>query len=130
MRDESILKTLTVLYVEDDVNIRKMTSRFLKRRFAYVYEAENGKEGLRIYTLNKADIHLLITDIQMPIMSGMVMIEEIMKIDDALPIIITTAYNDEYHTSIKVCRNIIKPIDDEQLLESIISCVTNRHGFQ
>ncbi|KWT75610.1 response regulator [Candidatus Magnetominusculus xianensis] len=124
MMDVSVLKTLTVLYVEDDDYIRTMVARFLKRRVAKVYEAVNGREGLDIYISNKADI--VITDIQMPVMSGMKMIEEIHKIDGNQPIIITTGYNDEHHTSGKVCRNIIKPIDNDELVESIISCLRRK----
>ncbi|MEO5359153.1 MAG: response regulator [Nitrospirota bacterium] len=124
MMDVSVLKTLTVLYVEDDDYIRTMVARFLKRRVAKVYEAVNGKEGLEVYISNKADI--VITDIQMPVMSGMKMIEAIHIIDGSQPIIITTAYNDEHHTSGKVCRNIIKPIDNDELVESIIFCLKRK----
>lgn len=121
--DESILKTVTVLYVEDDAYIRTLTARFLKRRVANLYEACNGKEGLDMYTLNKTDINIVITDIEMPFMSGMEMIEEILTMDESQPIIITTGYKDEFHTSGKVCKNIIKPIDCKKLLESILHCI-------
>ncbi|MBF0488343.1 MAG: response regulator [Nitrospirae bacterium] len=82
-----------------------------------------GKEGLDVYISNKEDIDLVITDIQMPAMNGMAMIEEILKIDGAQPIIITTAYDDELHTSDKVCRNIIKPIENDALIEGIMFCM-------
>jgi Response regulator containing CheY-like receiver, AAA-type ATPase, and DNA-binding domains len=123
MMDISVLKTITVLYVEDDTYIRTLVAKFLRRRVAKLYEAVNGKEGLDIYISNKDDIDLVITDIQMPVMSGMVMIEEIQKLDETLPIIITTGYNDEYHTSDKVYRNIIKPIDCDKLLECVMFCM-------
>jgi YesN/AraC family two-component response regulator len=123
MTGESVLKAVTILYAEDDEYIRKMVTRFLKRRAAAVYEAGNGREGLEIYNSYKADINIVITDIQMPIMDGMTMIGEILKIDGTQPIIITTGYNDEYHTSDRVCKNIIKPIDNNQLLESILFCI-------
>jgi CheY-like chemotaxis protein len=122
MINNSVLKTLTLLYVEDEGHIREMVSRFLRRRVAKVYEAVNGKEGLDIYTQNKDEIDLVITDIQMPIMNGMIMIDNILKINAVQPIIITTAYNDEQHTSDSVCKNLIKPINVEQLLEYIMYC--------
>lgn len=123
MMDESVLKAVTVLYVEDDEYIRTMIARFLRRRVAKLYEAVNGKEGLDIYISDKNDISLVITDIQMPVMNGIAMIEEILKLDGTQPIIITTAYDDELHTSDKVCRNIIKPIDNDELIESILFCL-------
>ncbi|MBF0537529.1 MAG: response regulator [Nitrospirae bacterium] len=123
MIDESILKTLTVLYVEDDEFIRKMLARFLKRRVAAVYDASNGKEGLETYIKHQDEIDVVITDIEMPVMDGKEMIERIFEVNKSQPIIITTAYRDEEHTSDKVCRNVIKPIDEEQLLESIMYCI-------
>lgn len=122
--DESILKAITVLYAEDDDYIRMMVARFLKRRVAKVFEAVNGKEGLNFYLSNKDDINLVITDIQMPVMNGLAMIEEILKLNETQPIIITTAYGDEYVTNEKVCRNIIKPIDNDELIEAIMSCLS------
>ncbi|MBF0317515.1 MAG: response regulator [Nitrospirae bacterium] len=123
MINEAILKTLTVLYVEDDEFIRKMLARFLRRRVAAVYEAGNGKEGLEAYIKNKDEIDIVITDIEMPVMNGIEMIDRIFEIEESQPIIITTAYRDEEHTSDKVCRNVIKPIDEEKLLESMIHCI-------
>ncbi|MCG6550766.1 MAG: response regulator [Candidatus Magnetominusculus sp. LBB02] len=123
MINEADLKTVTVLYVEDDDYIRQLVARFLKRRVAKVYEAANGREGLDIYLANSDEINLVITDIQMPVMGGMAMIDAIHKLKESQTIIITTAYNDEFHTSNKVCRNIIKPIDTEELLEGIMFCM-------
>ncbi|MEO5355710.1 MAG: response regulator [Nitrospirae bacterium YQR-1] len=123
MKDEPVLKSLTVLYAEDEGYIRELVTRFLKRRVAAVHEAGNGREGLDIFRLNKAVIDVVITDIQMPVMDGMTMIEEILKIEETQPIIITTAFNDEYHTSDKVCKNVIKPINLDRLLESIMFCI-------
>ncbi|MCI4624766.1 MAG: response regulator [Candidatus Magnetoovum sp. WYHC-5] len=126
MKELELLKKLTALYVEDDHTLRVVLGRFLKRRFALVYEGRNGLEGLNIYSEYHSVIDIVITDIEMPIMSGLAMIEEILKIDERQPIIITTGYNDEEHVSDKVCKNVLKPIDEEALLESILFCVGKR----
>ncbi|MBF0608957.1 MAG: response regulator [Candidatus Magnetobacterium sp. LHC-1] len=126
MTNESILKTLTVLYVEDDEFIRKMLGRFLRRRVAVVYDAGNGKEGLNAYIEHQDKIDIVITDIEMPVMNGIEMIERIFAINNSQPIIITTAYKDEEHMSEKVCLNVIKPIDEEMLLKCIIHCVETK----
>ncbi|MBF0568758.1 MAG: response regulator [Nitrospirae bacterium] len=128
MMDESVLKAIRVLYAEDDMYIRALVARFLRRRVAKVFEAANGKEGLDIYISNKDEIDLVITDIQMPVMSGMAMIMAIQKLNDTQPIIITTGYNDELHTSDKVCRNIIKPIDNDKLIEAMLCCLGVNKG--
>ncbi|MBF0337611.1 MAG: response regulator [Nitrospirae bacterium] len=126
MTNEAILKALTVLYVEDDEFIRKMLGRFLRRRVAVVYDACNGKEGLDAYIKYQEEIDIVITDIEMPVMNGIEMIERIFAIDHSQPIIITTAYKDEEHMSEKVCLNVIKPIDEEMLLKCIIHCVETK----
>lgn len=123
MMDESVLKTITMLYAEDDDYIRTVVAKFLKRRIAKLYEIANGKEGLDLYISHKEEIDLVLTDIQLPGMTGMRMIDEILKIDKTQKIIITTAYEDEYHMSDKVCSNIIKPIDFDKLIVIIMSCL-------
>ncbi len=118
--NESVLRELTVLYVEDDDVLRANLGKFLKRRFGHVSVASNGKEGFDIYRDSKPDV--VITDINMPVMDGNEMIRQILEIDDAQPIIITTAFNDDEHTSSR-CINLIKPIDMTKLLEAILYCM-------
>ncbi|MBF0336685.1 MAG: response regulator [Nitrospirae bacterium] len=118
--NESVLKELTVLYVEDDNVLRANLGKYLKRRFGQVFLASNGKEGVDIYKDTRPDV--VITDINMPVMDGNEMIRQILEIDDAQPIIITTAFNDDEHTSSR-CINLIKPIDMNKLLEAILYCM-------
>ncbi|MBF0343907.1 MAG: response regulator [Nitrospirae bacterium] len=121
MRDETILKSLSVLYVEDDDILRVGLGKYLRRRFGATYFAQHGKEGLDLYIEHDPDI--VITDIEMPIMSGNAMIEKILEIDKDQPIIITTAFNDDEHTSRGVCANLIKPIDVDKLTDAIYHCI-------
>ncbi|KJU86566.1 response regulator receiver protein [Candidatus Magnetobacterium bavaricum] len=118
--NESVLKGLSVLYVEDDDLLRANLGKYLKRRFGEVFLASNGREGLDIYNRRKPDF--VITDINMPVMNGNEMIKSILEVDDAQPIIITTAFNDDEHTSLR-CVNLIKPIDTNKLLEAIFYCI-------
>ena len=55
------LKSTSVLYVEDDPDIREQLSQFLKRRVAKLYTATNGQEGLDIWRLHKPEV--VVTDI-------------------------------------------------------------------
>ncbi|KJU86457.1 response regulator receiver protein [Candidatus Magnetobacterium bavaricum] len=126
MINEALLKTLTVLYVEDNDLVKRMLTKFLRRRVGNIYDKSNGKEGLDVYVKHQDEIDVVITGIEMPIMSGKEMIERIFEIDQFQPIIITTACRDEEHTSDKVCKNVIKPINEDDLLESIIYCVEKR----
>ncbi len=112
---------INVLYVEDNENVREETLNLLEQLFYSVETASNGKEGLEKFKNHKFD--MVITDINMPIMNGLEMIKEIKKADKRIPIIVITAFNDfEYlmeSIKIGVYGYILKPIDIDQLLESV-----------
>ncbi len=118
-----IIKSVDIklLYVEDNEYVSKETVSLLEQFFKSIEIASNGKEGLEKFRQNKFD--LVITDINMPVMNGLEMIKEIKKIDKRLPIIVITAFNDfEYlleSIKIGVYGYILKPIDIDQLLESL-----------
>ncbi len=118
------LQRIKILYVEDDFIVRFSIAKFLSRRCKEVIEAKNGLQGLELYKQHKPDI--VVTDIEMPVMDGLEMIDKILQMNTAQPIIITTGYDDEQHQSERVCVNIIKPIDDNELLEAIVKCINDR----
>ncbi|MBF0342969.1 MAG: response regulator [Nitrospirae bacterium] len=121
MDPNQLFKTKSLLYVEDDDIVRVNIAHFLRRRFKEVAEAENGQAGLALYSSKAYDI--VITDIEMPIMNGLKMIDKIQEIDLNQVIIITTGYNDDEHKSNKACVNIIKPIIKDILLSAIYKCL-------
>ncbi len=86
------LKKLNLLYVEDDDNTREELEYFLKNKVSELYVARNGLEGFELFEKHQPD--LIITDIQMPIMTGTKMIKLIKQINPTIPIIIITAFND------------------------------------
>ena len=62
--------TETVLLVEDEESVRQLVRETLESRGYKVIEAENGEEALKISTTYTDPIHLLITDVVMPGISG------------------------------------------------------------
>src|SRR5207244_1987664 len=62
--------TETVLLVEDEESVRQLVKETLESRGYKVIEAENGEEALKISTTYTEPIHLLITDVVMPGISG------------------------------------------------------------
>ncbi len=117
-----LIKTLKVLYVEDEIVLRDTTCNSLNSIIKEVVVADNGKEGLDKFKEDKFD--LIITDLSMPVMTGTEMIEEIRKIDKNIPIIITTAYgsqNEEVSklNSIGMSDYVMKPVDVMKLVETI-----------
>jgi len=121
MTKEEKFKEITLVYVEDDDFIREGIAKYLRRRCKKLVEAADGKEGLEAYKANLPE--MIITDIEMPVMNGIEMIEKILDLNGDQPIIITTGYDDDEHKSDRVCKNILKPINLAGLLEAIDDCL-------
>ncbi|MFZ3104419.1 MAG: sigma-54 dependent transcriptional regulator [Smithella sp.] len=80
----------SILIVEDDALFRSFLSTILKEEGHQVEEAPNGKEGLRKFLAG--DFDLTITDLKMPLMSGMDLLREAKKAKPESRWIIITAF--------------------------------------
>lgn len=79
-----------VLIVDDDVSILEvLEARLLAAEFT-VTKANSGKAALQILSRNTVDI--LVSDIKMPEMSGMELLEKVSEIHPYLPVIFLTAH--------------------------------------
>lgn len=110
-----------ILYVEDDNLIRDKFSALMDKFFD-IESAENGKIGLQKF-LADDDIELIITDISMPIMDGLEMIENIRNTNDKIAIYITSAFNDpstmDRAFELNTNRFIEKPVKINEIMEFI-----------
>ncbi len=118
------LKDLKVLYVEDEDIARLSIATFLKRQVGEIMTAENGSIGLQRYIEQRPTV--VITDLEMPVMNGLEMIRRIRELDNDIPIIITTAYDDEAHACPAANRVILKPIRFMDLVQAVEECVAAR----
>lgn len=111
------MKEITILCVEDEFDARDKLSGFLSKNFGRIYSAADGIDGLEVFKAESPDI--IITDIQMPLMNGLEMAEEIRKINPTVPIIITTGFDDEKYLvgsiDIGAIKYIKKPVDIKKL---------------
>jgi len=128
-------KDLKVLYVEDDISLREEVSIFLSDIFDEVDLAENGQEGLEKLALNT--YHIVITDIRMPVMDGIEMIEKIKELYPEQPVLVTSAHNEiEYLVkliNLGVDNFITKPLRSEQIfkvLHKIVEHVYHKKELQ
>ncbi|MBN2781971.1 MAG: response regulator, partial [Campylobacterales bacterium] len=86
-----ISKNLSLPYVEDEEETRTQYGSVFKLLFKEVDVAQNGEDALSKY--NQKQYDLIITDLTMPKMNGIQMIESIIKINPKQHIIIMTAHN-------------------------------------
>lgn len=123
-RDEAFLKTLTVLHVEDEELAREGLGIFLRRRVGRLVSAADGEQGLRAWREEAPDI--LVTDIQMPVMDGLAMVQAIRAAGGQVPVVITTAFEstDYMLRSIDLGteRFVLKPIQADRLEAALLAC--------
>ncbi len=126
MIDSEFLKNQTVLFVEDEELAREKLAKLLSKLFKTVILAINGEEGLKKFKESydsDEKIDLIISDINMPIMNGLEMIERIREIDLNVPLIFTTARSETENIikaiDLNVSSYIIKPIDTTLLIKKI-----------
>jgi len=119
------LKSQTVLFVEDEELAREILANMLSKVFKKVLTAANGLEGLEKFEESKSsnEIDLIISDINMPIMNGLDMLEKIREIDSTIPVIFVTARNETNNIlraiDLNVTNYIIKPVQMDIMLSKI-----------
>ncbi len=127
MFDKEFLKTLTIMYVEDDDSIRNSLSSILKKIFGEVIICNDGNDGInqfKYYTLErKSKIDTIISDINMPNLNGIEMVKEIRALDQEVPIIFTTAHGESNYLmeaiKLKIAYYALKPINTTELLQNV-----------
>lgn len=92
--DGNIVSTLSVLYVEDSKTTREAMSNLLNNKFKKVFVAKDGEEGLSLCKKNKSEIDIIITDVNMPKLSGIEMVKYLRNDNINIPVIFNSAYTD------------------------------------
>lgn len=118
---ELLLSGLSLLYVEDDEDVRTQLSRFLSRRVRRLDVATNGREGLAAFEAGRHDV--VVTDVKMPVMDGLEMAARIKAEQSDVPIIVITAFSERDYlikaVELGVDRYVTKPIDPDALVDAI-----------
>lgn len=114
---KELASSISVLYAEDNEELRNAFADYIKMFFSDVTVCTNGYEGLKAYKERPYDI--VITDINMPKLDGLSMSKEIKKIREDQHIIIVSAYKnlDNYIEAIKIGVDgyILKPVEYDQV---------------
>jgi diguanylate cyclase (GGDEF)-like protein len=114
-------RTLKILYVEDNEDAQKAMLALLGNFFDDIVVATDGLAGLQEFT--NSSFHLVISDIRMPNMSGLEMIEKMKSIDPNISIIVATAHKETEllleSITIGVDGYLLKPINYKQLQKTI-----------
>ena len=119
---ESLAHDLTLLYVEDNLGIQKLATKVFEKFFTNIFVASDGVEGLRLFKEHNPDI--IITDIQMPGLDGLEMLQLIRELNLDTKVIITSAYDDKDYLfsaiEVGVSQYLKKPIAVDTLVTSLL----------
>jgi signal transduction histidine kinase len=128
-------KNLNILLVDDEEDIREVLNIVLTDLGYNVYMAENGQEGLSIF--KKIHVSIVITDIKMPGMDGIELLQKIKQENQDTEVIMITGHGD-MDLSIKSLKYqavdfITKPINTEALeitLQKVKEKITAREKLK
>ena len=118
----------TIMLVEDERSLRKVTARGLQQLGYKVMEAADGKEALKVWNEHPGEIDLLLSDMVMPEgMTGLDLAEKLRELKSSLKVIIASGYSAEMLTQgIPESKQIVrlqKPYSLEALSKVIRQCL-------
>lgn len=119
-------KNLSILFVEDNDEMRENTAEILKKFFKHIDTSHNGEDAIEKYieyNENHSKYYdIILSDIQMPILNGIELTTHIYSMNPSQTVIILSAFdNPEYLLSLinlGVDQFIKKPIDYQELLRA------------
>ncbi len=106
-----------ILIVDDEKNQRQLLSGFLKKKGYVLFEADNGKTALEL--VREEQIDLLLSDMRMPGLGGLELLEAVRQENPLIEVIMITAYG-TVETAVKAMQKgaytfISKPVNLESL---------------
>jgi CheY-like chemotaxis protein/anti-sigma regulatory factor (Ser/Thr protein kinase) len=108
-----------ILYVDDEEALIFLMSRTLERMGHRVTACESPEEALAIFIANPNDFDLVVSDMAMPVMTGIELAERMLAVRPQLPFIITSGFVDaadvERAQRVGVSQMIMKPNTVEEL---------------
>lgn len=120
--------TNKILTIDDDSNTRKQLADYLDDGGYEVLQADNGKAGLDIFRKEKPD--LILTDIKMPVMSGLELLEKITQESPETPVVVVSGIENMDDVAIALKYGawdyVTKPLKEMIVLERAVAKALER----
>lgn len=126
-----VMEKARILIVDDEISIRKALSIILENLNYYAEVAANGVEGFK--KIQGGNFDLVITDIKMPEMGGIELLQKIKEYDPEIPVTIITGYGDT-QTAVKCLKLgafnfITKPFQTKEIENVVIKGLNIRESI-
>jgi CheY-like chemotaxis protein len=112
-----------ILLVDDEELVRDLGKRILERGGYTTITTADGKEALEIYARERSNIALVVLDLVMPHMGGEKCLEELLKIDPHVKVIVSTGRSldarERLHIGSRVCGFVSKPYQVSQMVKTV-----------
>jgi DNA-binding NtrC family response regulator len=118
----------TVLVVDDENAVRRFAVRVLEREGYIVLEARDGVEAVELLRKD-ASIEVVISDIVMPRLNGVELMQALASSHPDLPVILMSGYAMSALSDMGItppCSILVKPFPAERLLEEVRRCLQPR----
>ena len=114
-RAAATLMPIRILYVEDNQIVREVTTELLTQEQRQILACATAEEAIEAFASEPFDV--VITDVSLPLMSGMELARSILAVKPRMPIIIASGYDLDFGIENwgGNVRSIIKPFEADQI---------------
>jgi CheY-like chemotaxis protein len=121
----------SVLVVDDEAAVRRFAARVLERDGYGVVEAADGAEALELLKDVQASVDVVVTDIVMPRLNGVELMQALSISYPDIPVILMSGYATAALSELGIaapCSILTKPFPAERLLAEVHRCASSRDG--
>jgi two-component system cell cycle sensor histidine kinase/response regulator CckA len=122
---------VSVLVVDDEAAVRRFAARVLARDGFEVLEATDGADALELLKTSTSPVEIVVSDIVMPRLNGVELMEALSISHPGLPVILMSGYATAALSELGIatpCSILTKPFPAERLLAEVHRCMSLHRG--